>query len=78
MICRRLGPGLQQLRERSAVPLAIIDIDSEDVAVLAARYTIRAAPTLILFKDGAEITRCNGFQSVAMLREWAAPYLEID
>jgi len=64
-----------QLRERAAEPLHIIDVDSEDVPEIAARHNVRAAPTLILFKDGTEVTRCNGFQSIGMLREWVAPHL---
>jgi thioredoxin-like negative regulator of GroEL len=32
-------------------------------------------PTLILFKDGNKITRCNGFQSTSMLRDWVAPHV---
>jgi thioredoxin 2 len=64
-----------QLQERSSAPLQIVDVDSEDVAEVAARYNVRTAPTLILFKDGEEVARCNGFQSIGMLREWAAPHL---
>ena len=59
------------------VPMRIVDIDSEDVAALAARYNVRAAPTLILFEDGVEVARCNGFQSVSMLRAWVTPHVGI-
>ena len=42
---------------------------------LAKRYGIRGVPTLVLFKDGRELTRCNGFQSAGMLRDWMAPHI---
>jgi len=72
VICRRIEPGMKVLRER----LRIIDIDAEDSAEVADRYHIRSVPTLILFKDGRELSRCNGFQSVGMLRQWVAPFLD--
>jgi thioredoxin len=75
VICRRLEPGLKQVRERVAGGLRIVDVDAEDNAELAERYGIRGVPTLILFKDGDELTRCNGFQSTSMLREWIAPHV---
>ena len=46
-----------------------------DDASLAERYSVQSVPTLILFKDGIEVTRCNGFQSTSMLRDWVAPYV---
>lgn len=33
---------------------------------------------LILFKDGRELSRCNGFQWAGMLCEWVSPYLDLD
>ena len=75
VICRRLEPGLKQVAERMSVALRVVDVDAEDNVELAERYAVRGVPTLILFKDGDELTRCNGFQSAGMLREWLAPHL---
>lgn len=75
VICRRLEPGLKQVAERMPDALRVVDVDAEDNAGLAERYGIRGVPTLILFKDGDELTRCTGFQSAGMLREWLAPHL---
>ena len=61
------------MTERAAEPLRVVEVDSEDVAELAVRYRVRGVPTLILFKQGAEVARCTGFQSIGMLRDWAAP-----
>ena len=76
VICRRLEPGLKQMAERTTEALRIMDVDAEDNAELAERYNVRGVPTLILFKGGQELARCNGFQSGAMLREWLAPHLK--
>jgi len=74
-ICRRLEPGLKQMTDRLNGTLRIMDVDLEEIAELGERYEIRGVPTLILFKDGRELTRCSGFQSVSMLREWVAPHI---
>lgn len=75
VICRRLEPGLRQVSERMSGALRVVDVDAEDNPELAERYGIRGVPTLILFKDGNELSRCTGFQSAGMLREWLAPHL---
>lgn len=76
VICRRLEPGLKQLTERNSGVLRVVDVDAEENAELAERYNIGGVPTLILFKGSDEVTRCNGFQSASMLREWVAPHLD--
>ena len=75
VICRRLEPGLKQTADRWNETLRVIDVDLEESAVLGDRYNIRAVPTLILFSNGRELTRCSGFQSGSMLREWVAPHI---
>ena len=75
VICRRIEPGLKGMAERMSDTLRVFDVDAEENAVLAERYSVRGVPTLILFKDGIELTRCNGFQSVSMLRDWVTPHI---
>jgi thioredoxin-like negative regulator of GroEL len=76
VICRRIEPGLKAVAERLADQVSVVDVDAEENAALAERYSVRGVPTLILFKGGNELGRCNGFQSVGMLREWLAPHLD--
>ena len=75
VICRRLEPGLKQVIGGLTTALHVMDVDAEENVELAERYEIRGMPTLILFKDGRELTRCNGFQSASMLREWITPHV---
>ena len=42
---------------------------------LAARFGIRAIPTLALFHGGREIARHSGAMSQAMIRDWVAAHL---
>ena len=76
VICRRLEPGLKQLMERMTEMLRVVEVDAEENSDLAERFGIRGVPTLMLFKDGRELTRCNGFQSASMLREWLANHVD--
>ena len=75
VICRRIEPGLGALAQRAADKLRVVDVDAEENADLAQRHNVLGVPTLILFKDGEELGRRNGFQSAGMLREWLAPHL---
>lgn len=75
VICRRLEPGLKQVIGGLTGTLRVMDVDAEDNPALAERYEIRGVPTLIMFKNGREIARCNGFQSASMLREWVTPHI---
>ena len=76
VVCRRLDPGLKAMAGQLADKLALVDVDAEENASVAERYNIQSVPTLILFKRGAELDRCSGFQSTNMLRAWIAPYLD--
>ena len=75
VICRRMDPGLKAMAERLTDRLRIIELDAEDHAGLARRFGIQGVPTLILFKNGKEVSRRSGFQSGGMLNEWVAPHL---
>jgi len=78
VICRRLEPGLKQMTDRMNETLRVIDVDLEEIAELGERYNIRGVPTLNLFSNGRELSRCNGFQSGSMLRDWIARYITGD
>jgi len=75
VICRRIEPGLKGMAERMPDTLRVFDVDAEENAALAERYSVHGVPTLILFKNGEEVARCNGFQSASMLRDWVAPHV---
>lgn len=45
------------------------EIDVDDVPSLAKDYKIRSVPTVILFKDGAEVTRMVGAMKIDALRK---------
>ena len=76
---RTIQNGLWRLRAGGRV-LEDIRLSSphsiaEAVPAIGERFNVRAVPTLILFKDGEDIGRRNGFQSASMLSEWITPHV---
>ena len=60
--CKMLSPLLEQLAEEKP-DLKILKIDVDEVGPLAARYSIQAIPTLMLFKDGERKDTKLGYQN---------------
>jgi thioredoxin 1 len=67
--CRALNPLIESLAEqyRGALRVGKIDIDASPA--VAARFGVRGAPTLLVFRDGKECARRLGLTNSAGLRE---------
>ncbi|NLN50191.1 MAG: thioredoxin [Acholeplasmataceae bacterium] len=68
--CKMLMPQLEELaKEKTDVKYVKVDIDQH--RPLAANvYKITSVPTLILFKDGVEVSRTTGFAPKAKIAKW--------
>lgn len=58
--CRMLAPILDELGGQFEGKAKIAKVDADVSQDLAARYNIQALPTLVLFKNGAELERLVG------------------
>ena len=60
--CEAMEPVLDQFERRMAgsVDIYRINTDADENAYLLYRYMIRTTPTLIYFRKGDEIRRCEG------------------
>ena len=58
--CKRMSPILSQLESEYAGKLKIVKININFEKDLTEKYGVLAAPTLILFKDGEEVSRIRG------------------
>jgi len=65
--CRMMAPELEKAAAHygESVHIAKIDIDEHEAA--AVKYGVSSIPTMILFKNGAEIARFVGAQPAARL-----------
>ncbi len=67
--CRTLGPRLSQVGDAYAEQVDVWKINADEAPELARDLRIMGIPTLILYRNGAEVARRTGLQSVAALSE---------
>lgn len=64
--CKALSESLKNIEMN--IPIEEVDIDSNEQ--LTSEYNIRSVPTLIYLKDGYEVSRHSGFQSISNIQKW--------
>ena len=67
--CKMLSPELEKLAEKRT-DITVLKVDIDQFEEIAAMYNVRVVPTLILFKDGANISVSTGFKPVASLEKF--------
>ncbi len=58
--CRAIEPFVNNLAERRAGRLKVIRVDVDAEPLLARRFTIKATPTFILYRNGQQLARFDG------------------
>lgn len=62
--CRTLGPIIDELSsDNEGKDVNVGKINVEDHQALALKYGVRAIPTVVILKDGAEVGRSVGIKS---------------
>ncbi len=72
--CRMMAPEFEKAAAALEPRVRLVKVNTEEAAVLAARFHIQSIPTLIIFKQGREITRTSGALSAQQLISWVAPH----
>ena len=67
--CKMMSPIVEKLAEEYDGKALIGKVESDNAMALMQRFGITAIPTLIFFKNGAEIERIVGVVPEAALRE---------
>ena len=73
--CRKLGPTLEELADEMEGRLRIVKVNV-DTSSVAPQYGVMNIPTMILFKNGAEVSRMVGNQAKRALQKELEPYLD--
>lgn len=73
--CKMIAPAVEQLATEYEGKLAVYKLDVDEVPDVAAEYKVMSIPTLIYYKDGAEVGRVRGAQSYEELKAWTEDYL---
>jgi thioredoxin 2 len=68
--CRAMAPVFEATAAEFEPRLRFGKLDTEANQGLAARFHIRAIPTLILIRGGREIARHSGAMTAPMLHQW--------
>lgn len=74
--CKAIEPHLRRLAEQPGTP-PLVRVDVEAAPELAARYGVRAMPTLMLVRDGEPLATVVGLQSYAQLEQFLAGGLAV-
>lgn len=67
--CKMLSPILEETAPEYEGKIEFAKVNADDNPETAQKYNVMSLPTLVVFKDGAEIGRMVGFQSKDMLMQ---------
>lgn len=73
--CRLLSPGLRALAANERDRLRVAKLDVDDSPATADRYGVETYPMCILFRDGAEIERLDGYMPLRRIESILRPHL---
>jgi thioredoxin 2 len=68
--CKMMAPHYDKVAGELEPAMRFLKVDTEAAPELAARYRIRAIPTLIVFKGGKAVAQKPGAMDARGLREW--------
>ena len=66
--CKSIAPILEQLAGEMADSVSICKVDVDENSEVAARFNVRAIPTLLLFKGGEVVDQVVGLTSKEALK----------
>jgi len=69
--CRAMAPAFEAAAAALEPRMLLAKVDTEAAQDIAARYSIRSIPTLILFRSGREVARQPGAMNLQGLVRWA-------
>ena len=73
--CRMMAPHFEQAARQLEPNVRFAKLNTDDNPQTAGRFGIRSIPTLILFRDGAEVARQAGALDSRRLTDWLRSYL---
>lgn len=68
-VCKKMAPVINKLVEESSLNFTLYNVDEDNNADLAEQWKVTTLPSFIHVKDGQEVGRAFGFQTVTALKE---------
>ncbi|SFG11885.1 thioredoxin TrxC [Neptunomonas qingdaonensis] len=72
--CKMMAPVFEQTAKQLEPHLRFVKVNTEVEQALAARFSIRSIPTLIVIKNGKEVARQAGAMDASSLQNWLKPF----
>ena len=73
--CKMMAPVFADAARQLEPQVRLVKINTEQEQVLSGQLGIRSIPTLILYKQGAELARISGAMDLQSLKAWVAQHL---
>ncbi len=67
--CKAFSPTLEQLKKNVGDKARIIKIDIDKNNALAGKLNVKSVPTIMIYKDGKQIWRASGGQTLGFLEK---------
>lgn len=68
--CRMIAPVLEELAGELGEKVVIAKVNTDQNPIYAHRLGVQGIPTMVLFKDGAEVDRVVGALPKGHLKQW--------
>ena len=68
--CRMIAPVLEELADELGDKVVIAKVNTDQNPIYAQRLGVQGIPTMVLFKDGAEVDRVVGALPKGHLKQW--------
>jgi thioredoxin 1 len=68
--CRMIAPVLEELAGELGDKVVIAKVNTEQNPIYAQRLGVQGIPTMVLFKDGAEVDRVVGALPKGHIKQW--------
>ena len=73
--CKMMAPAFAEASAQLEPRLILAKLDTEQAQQTSAKYGIRSIPSLILFKNGKEVSRQAGAMNTAQIIQWVQSQL---
>lgn len=68
--CRTVSPALEHLAGQRAGTLRVVKVNVDSDPTISARLGVQGIPTLVLYRDGAEVSRQVGAMPAHSISAW--------
>ena len=68
--CKQIGPALEEIANEKAGELTIAKVNIDENPMAPSKYGVRGIPTLLIFKNGEEVSRKVGAMAKSKIEEW--------